>query len=268
MIPASLADAAILVLNATEAEDKCRLTRRFAAAWAEGNLSLEPGAAPPVRPARPARPQLMAPKCMPRRSYGGEAGRIALVHALAHIELNAVDLAWDIVARFPGEAMPPAFYDDWVNVALDEAQHFDLLQGLLAKMGRAYGDLPAHDGLWEAAMKTADDLMARLAVVPMALEARGLDSTPATIFKLERTGDKETPPVLAIILADEIRHVAAGLRWFAFLAERRGLDPAETFARLLGERLGAGLKPPFNHQARAEAGFPKAWYEPLARGIG
>ena len=261
----TLADAARAVLTAAEAEEKCRLTRAFAADWREGRIAEAGTTPPPDRPARPRRPELLAPRHMPRRSYGGIAGRVALLHALAHIELNAIDLAWDHACRFTAEVMPPAFLDDWVQVAVDEVRHFELLRDLLASLGAAYGDLPGHDGLWQAAEKTADDLMARLAVVPMTLEARGCDTTPTTIARLIANGDSATPPVLEIILADEIRHVAAGVRWFRFLAERRGLDPGAVYRRLLAERFPAGLKAPFNHQARAAAGMPADWYEPMAR---
>jgi len=260
----TLADAALTILTTAEVADKCRLTREFAADWREGRIVEVGAAALPDRPARPQRPELLAPRHMPRRSYGGATGRVALLHALAHIELNAIDLAWDHCCRF-AEPMPRAFHDDWVQVAVDEVEHFELLQGLLAGLGAAYGDLPGHDGLWQAAEKTADDLMARLAVVPMTLEARGCDTTPATIARLIANGDTATPPVLEIILADEIRHVAAGVRWFRHLAERRGLDPVATYHRLLGERFPGGLKAPFNHQARAAAGMAPDWYEPMTR---
>jgi uncharacterized ferritin-like protein (DUF455 family) len=261
----SLSAAAVAVLRTADPLEKCRLTRAFAADWREGRISAVGDTLPPPRPARPERPELLAPRHMPKRAYGGDKGRMGLVHALAHIELNAVDLAWDIVCRFPHEAMPRGFLDDWVQVAVDEAEHFEMLERLLNGLGATYGDLPAHDGLWQAAEKTADDLMARLAVVPMTLEARGLDTTPATILRLTANGDSLTPPVLEIILRDEIRHVAAGVRWFAHLAERRGIEPAAEYHRLLGERFPAGLKAPFNHAARAEAGFPAAWWEPMAR---
>jgi uncharacterized ferritin-like protein (DUF455 family) len=261
----TLSEAAALVLSTADPAEKCRLTRLFAADWRAGRIA-EAGAAPlPDRPARPERPQLLPPNRMKKRSYGGAAGRAALLHALAHIELNAIDLAWDAAARFSAEAMPRAFHDDWVQVAVDEADHFESLAALLAGLGMAYGDLPAHDGLWQAAEKTADDLMARLAVVPMTLEVRGCDTTPATIEKLKRNGDDRTPPALEVIYRDEIRHVAAGVRWFRFLAERRGLDPQSAYHRLLSERFPGGLKPPFNHQARAEAGMERDWYEPMAR---
>jgi len=261
----SLTDLAVSILSTADALEKCRLTRTVAADWFAGRIAERGTALPPDRPARPERPQLLAPKEMPKRAYGGERGRIGLVHALAHIELNAIDLAWDIVCRFPHEDMPKAFVDDWVQVAVDEAEHFEMLQKLLEQLGASYGDLPAHDGLWQAAEKTADDLMARLVVVPMTLEARGLDTTPGTMEKLTRNGDAMTPPVLDVIYHDEIRHVAAGVRWFRHLAAKRGLDGRSEYVRLMGERFPAGLKAPFNHPARAEADFPQDWYEVLAR---
>lgn len=260
----TLAEAALNVLTTADPAEKCRLTRAHAEAWF-GKIIEAGRAVPPDRPSRPERPALMAPRDMPKRAYGGDKGRAALIHALAHIELNAIDLAWDIICRFPHEDMPKQFFDDWVQVALDEAEHFEMLEMLLQKLGMSYGDLPAHDGLWQAAEKTADDLMARLVVVPMTLEARGLDTTPPTMARLKSNGDDLTPPVLDIIYRDEIRHVAAGVRWFAHLAERRGMDGASAYHRLLTERFPGGLKAPFNHDARAEAGFPRDWYEPMAR---
>jgi uncharacterized ferritin-like protein (DUF455 family) len=261
----TLADAAITVLQTADPAEKCRLTRAFAADWRERRISEVGTALPPPRPARPERPEVLAPKHMPKRSYGGLSGRVALLHALAHIELNAIDLAWDVVCRFPDEHMPKDFHDDWVQVALDEVEHFEMLERLLATLGAAYGDLPAHDGLWQAAEKTADDLLARMVLVPMTLEARGCDTTPATMIKLERNGDHITPPVLDIIYHDEIRHVAAGIRWFRHLTAKRGLDPVTTYHTLLERLYPGGLKPPFNHEARAEALMPREWYEAAAR---
>jgi uncharacterized ferritin-like protein (DUF455 family) len=261
----TLSQAAVAVLTCPDAQEKCRLTRAFAADWFEGRIAERGDLLPPPRPSRPERPQLLAPKEMPKRAYGGDKGRIGLLHALAHIELNAIDLAWDVLCRFPHEDMPKGFLDDWVQVALDEAVHFEMLEELLRGLNAAYGDLPAHDGLWQAAEKTADDLMARLAVVPMTLEARGVDTTPATMEKLSRNGDTVTPPALDVIYHDEIRHVAAGVRWFVHLAQKRGLDGKQEYHRLIGERFPGGLKAPFNHAARAEAAFGRDWYEPLAK---
>ena len=180
--PRTLAAGAVAVLAAAEPAAKVALSREVAEAWRGGDLMIG-NADPPPRPARPPRPLLRSPRDMPkRRNFGSPAGRIALLHALAHIELNAIDLAWDLIARFgvrgSATGWPRAFFDDWVAVAAEEAEHFSLLSDRLAALGSVYGDLPAHDGLWEAAAATAHDLLARLAVVPLVLEARGLDVTP------------------------------------------------------------------------------------------
>ncbi len=262
----SLAEAALDVLRAPEPSEKLRLTRGAADAWAAGRMREVGSAAPPPRPARPARPELKAPRDMPRRRIGrGSAGRFALFHALAHIELNAVDLAWDLIARFTDEGWPRAFYDDWVAIAHDEARHFDLLSQRLAALGGAYGDLPAHDGLWQAAEASAHDPLARLAVVPLVLEARGLDVTPGLIEKLAAAGDAEGAALLGVIFAEEIGHVAAGKRWFDFLCAKRGLAPAPTWRALVQRHVAGALKPPFNAEARRAAGLPASFYETPAR---
>ena len=260
----SLAEAALAVLGSADPEAKVRLSRDYAEAWREGRLAKAGRVALPARPARPRHPILRRPGDMPRRRAGGRAGRIALLHALAHIELNAVDLAWDLVARFADDALPRAFYDDWVVVADEEARHFALLAERLRDLGAAYGDLPAHDGLWQAAEDTAQDLLARLAIVPLVLEARGLDVTPAMIAKLEKAGDAESAAALRVIYRDEIGHVAAGQRWFAFVCAQRGLEPAATWGDLVRRHFKGVLKPPFNTEGRDAAGFPEAYYRPLA----
>ncbi len=260
-----LATEAIGVLTTPAAADKAERSRGIAAAWRRGELSFGKAGLPPQRPARPARPELRRPGDMPRRKAGGNAEkRIALLHALAHIELNAIDLAWDMIARFGGKAMPSTFFDDWVRVGDEEALHFTLLANRLQELGAAYGDLPAHDGLWLAAEETAHDLLARLAIVPLVLEARGLDVTPATIADFERAGDAATAEVLGIIYRDEIGHVAIGKRWFDSVAQERGLDPAPAWQELVRRHFRGRLKPPFNREARDEAGFAAAFYEPLA----
>ena len=260
----SLAAAAVAVLDSAEPGDKTALSFAAAAAWRQGALEVG-DAVPPRQPARPARPRILAPRQMPRRRAAGTLqSRIALLHAVAHIELNAIDLAWDIIARFTAEDLPRAFYDDWVGVAAEEAAHFTLLNERLKALGAAYGDLPAHGGLWEAAENTADDLAARLAVVPLVLEARGLDVTPAMIERLRRGGDEDSAAVLEVIYGEEIGHVAVGSRWFHHLCQARGRDPETTFRRLVEERYGGALKPPFNDAARKQAGLPPGFYEPLA----
>jgi uncharacterized ferritin-like protein (DUF455 family) len=253
----------VAILATADPAAKAAASRALAAAWSQGGMALGQ-ALPPRRPARPERPLLRPPKEMAkRRAFGSPAGRIALIHALAHIELNAIDLAWDLVARFAGEGLQRAFFADWVEVAAEEACHFELLAGRLAELGAGYGDLPAHDGLWEAAAATAGDLMARLAVVPLVLEARGLDVTPQMAARLERVGDAESAEILRRIYRDEIGHVATGLHWFDRLCLARGLNPETIFRERIRRFFKGELKPPFNHQARAAAGFPRNYYEPL-----
>jgi uncharacterized ferritin-like protein (DUF455 family) len=242
-------------------EEKCALTRCFAAAWRAGAIAEVGLAAMPERPARPAAPVLLPPREMPRRRAHGPKGRLALLHAVAHIELNAIDLAWDLIGRFTQDALPRGFHDDWVAVAADEARHFELLSGRLAALGAAYGDLPAHGGLWLSARRTAHDLLARLAVVPLVLEARGLDVTPGMASSLRAAGDAESAAVLDLIYAEEIGHVAAGRRWFEALCTARGLAPDAAFRDLVARHHGAPPKPPFNHEARARAGLSPAFYK-------
>jgi uncharacterized ferritin-like protein (DUF455 family) len=199
-----------------------------------------------------------------RRNFGTPAGRIALLHALAHIELNAIDLAWDVIARFASAERQREFYDDWVGVAAEEAEHFALLADRLAALGSAYGELPAHDGLWEAAAETSDDLLARLAVVPLVLEARGLDVTPEMILRLERAGDRDSAAILQRVYQDEIGHVAVGARWFERLCREHGLDPQAAFHDRVRRYFKGVLKAPFNRDARDLAGLAAGYYEPLA----
>lgn len=260
----TLSAAAVAVLSTADAVEKCELTRHMAAAWKNGTIGVIGTTAPPDRPARPERPQLMAPRNMPKRSTG-PSGRPALIHALCHIELNAVDLAWDIIARFTDQDLPTAFYDDWVQVAVDEALHFDLLRALLLDLGHDYGDFPAHDGLWQAAEQTAHSLSARLAVVPCTHEARGLDTTPPTLDRLRTKGESKMVDALDIIYRDEITHVAAGVHWLSVIAERQGQSPRDLFASELHQHYKGGLKPPFNEAARSQAGMSPDWYQPLAR---
>ena len=259
--PPTLSMAATEVLRNDDASAKAEAARATASAWRTGEIDTIGCSRPPDRPARPARPELKRPGDMPRRRSGkSDTTRIALLHAIAHIELNAIDLAWDIVARFSGADLPRAFFDDWVKVADEEAKHFTLLSDRLAALGAGYGDLPAHDGLWEAAEATAHDLLARLAVVPLVLEARGLDVTPAMIARMERFGDHETAAILRTIYKDEIGHVAIGMRWFAHECDRRGVEHQATWRALVAEHFKGALKPPFNDDARAQAGMSPAFY--------
>jgi uncharacterized ferritin-like protein (DUF455 family) len=260
----TLADRAVACLQATLPSDKVALTLGTARWWRAAGDRRVGFAVPPRRPGRPEHPALVAPGAVRRRKIAAApAGRIALLHALAHIELNAVDLAWDIVARFaPG--VPRAFCDDWVGVALEEALHFSLLSARLAQLNARYGDLPAHDGLWSAAEATADDLAARLAVVPLVLEARGLDVTLPMVERLEAAGDTESAAVLARIHRDEIGHVAVGKRWFDWICRKRGHEPRAHWQQLVAARFRGALKPPFNQPSRAQAGLTADWYAPLA----
>ncbi|MEZ5669497.1 MAG: ferritin-like domain-containing protein [Alphaproteobacteria bacterium] len=256
----TLSDRAVGCLRAQQPAEKVALTRAAAAWWRVRPDRPLGRAEPPDRPGRPARPPLVAPGGVPRRRVtSGVPGRVALLHALAHIELNAIDLAWDMVARF-GPGQPRAFCDDWVTVAAEEALHFALIADRLGALGAAYGDLPAHDGLWEAAQATADDLAGRLAVVPLVLEARGLDVTPAMIARLQAVGDETSAAVLQRIYDDEIGHVAVGKRWFDTLCRQDGHEPQARWQALVRARFRGQLKPPFNEAARSRAGLPAAWY--------
>ena len=260
----TIAEAARAVLLAGEPRAKVRLARAAARAWRAGRLEHRFDVAMPDRPARPVRPELLPASRMPKRGKGGsERGRIALLHALAHIEFGAIDLAFDLAGRF-GASFPREFVDDWIGVGADEAMHFVLLDRRLRALGSGYGALPAHDGLWEAAEATAADPLARLAVVPMVLEARGLDVTPATVARLEAAGDLRSAAILERIYRDEIRHVAAGTKWFESACESRGLAAVPEWKRLVGTYFRGELKPPFNDSARDRAGLSRDYYGGLA----
>jgi uncharacterized ferritin-like protein (DUF455 family) len=262
--PKTLSAAAVLVLGTPRPLGKVSLGRGFAAMWRDGTIQEIGPACSPDRPARPEAPLLLLPRDMPKRKISaGPAGRIALLHALAHIELNAIDLAWDMIARFASERLPRSFFDDWVRVADEESKHFALLTDRLTDLDAVYGDLPAHDGLWAAAEATAHDLLARLAVVPLVLEARGLDVTPAMIQRLRSVGDDPSADILEIIYRDEIGHVAVGKRWFDHVAEDGQLEPIASWQALVRRYFKGGVKPPFNIPAREAAGFSAAFYGPL-----
>jgi uncharacterized ferritin-like protein (DUF455 family) len=214
---------------------------------------LEPTAALPGRPERPA---LLPALQVPQRPIGSAGGRAALVHAIAHIEFNAINLALDAVWRFPG--LPPAYYRDWLQVAAEEAYHFTLLREHLQGLGHDYGDFPAHDGLWTMTERTAHDPVARMALVPRTLEARGLDATPPLQRKFAKAGDARAVEILDIILRDEIGHVAIGNRWYRWLCERDGLDPVALYPDLATRYDAPKPRPPLNLGARAAAGFSAA----------
>lgn len=251
-----LFEAAKRCIDCAEPEAKLASTRATFAAMRNGRLPLRDDGVPPEpigAPGRPAKPNLVMPRAVPQRGLGSEEGRAALVHAVAHIEFNAINLAWDAVYRFRG--MPDDYYHDWASVAHDESRHFTILAARLVQLGHAYGDFDAHNGLWEMAMKTAHSCLARMALVPRVLEARGLDVTPGMIARLRSVGDDATADILQIILCEEVPHVAAGTRWFRFCCEREGRDPEATFAELLREYVPTGLRGPFNLDARRAAGF-------------
>lgn len=264
----TLAERAVDVLTTADPLEKTAKSRAHAAAWFAARASGAPmpigAATPPDFPARPQKPDLLDPRDVPRRRPGSPTGRIALLHAVAHIELNAVDLHWDIVARFTDTKMPMGFYDDWVKSADEEAKHFGLISECLAALGSHYGALAAHAGMWRAAEDTAGDLMGRLTVVPMVLEARGLDVTPGMIEIFRSAGLSDAVAALETIYAEEVGHVAYGSKWFHFLCGRHELDPKETFHALVRRYFHGTLKPPFNEEKRAEAGLPPDFYWPLA----
>ena len=246
------------VLAETQVDAKLDAAERLRIRWLECALAAAPfeDSRPLTEAGRPERPTLTKPADLPRRKLNGPEGHAALIHALAHIAFTAVNLALDAAYRFQG--LPPAFYDDWLRIAAEEVLHFRMLRGHLRSLGHDYGDFPAHGGLWETAMRTAHDPLARMAVIPRYFEARGLDVTPGIQAKLRGYGDAAGAAVLDIVLADEIGHVAAGDRWFRHLCRQRGLA-AETAYR--EQIAAAGLPPPrgpFNDDARLAAGFSRA----------
>lgn len=237
-------------------------------ALSQGAFTIDVGAAlvdPGGLPGRPVRPRLIEHTRMPRRSPFTPEGRAALLHAVAHIEFNAINLALDAIWRFAG--MPEAFYRDWLRVAGEEAQHFSLLREHLQSLATDYGDFDAHDGLWRMTEKTAGDVTARMALVPRTLEARGLDATPPMQAKLRRAGDDRAVAILDIILRDEIGHVAIGNHWYRWCCAREGLDPMAHFTELARRHGAPRLKPPFNLDARRSAGFSEAELDLLGRSV-
>jgi len=217
----------------------------------------------PDHPARPKNLTMVAPGKAPKRKWGSEAGRLTLLHAIAHIELNAIDLAFDMIARFAlsiDKTWQAEFCKDWLRVGQEEARHFTLVTHLLNDRGIAYGDLPVHSGMWDAAISTSDCVLARLAIAPLVLEARGLDVTPPMIKKLQQAGDEQAVAVLQVIYTEEIGHVAIGAKWFKRLCRQQELDPKDQFQYLVETRHTSTLKPPFNVAARTEAGLPEGFY--------
>ena len=260
----SIAAACRSVLVAASPRDKVKKARAVARAWRRGEYLCAFDVIMPDRPTRPVAPVLLPPSRMPKRGKAGsERSRIAMLHALAHIEFGAIDLAFDMIGRF-GQGFPRRFVDDWLSVGADEAMHFSLLDRRLRTLGACYGDLPAHDGLWEAASETAHDPLARLAVVPMVLEARGLDVTPATVAAFEAAGDHRSAWILMRIFRDEIRHVRIGTNWFEYACESRELAVVAEWQRLVRTHFRGSLKPPFNGSARDEAGLSREFYAGVA----
>lgn len=239
---------------------KVMATRNLVRRWRAGELAFAFDHPMPDVPARPEKPELLPPNAMPKRGRGGsERARIALWHSLAHIEFVAIDLALDMAGRF-GAEMGRGFVSDFLTVAADEAMHFALIERHLGTMGAHYGALPAHGGLWDAARKTAHDVAARLAVVPMVLEARGLDVTPATLDRVAASGDSRGAQILIRILDDEMAHVRYGSTHFVALAQARGESPENLWKSLVARHFSGAIKPPFNDSARLQAGLPRSFY--------
>lgn len=247
---------ALAALQARDIPEKVTLAGAVWSEFVTFSISTDDLPEPAGLPGRPALPPLVAPSSVPMRSPFTAEGRAALIHAICHIEFNATNLALDAIWRFPG--LPDDYYRDWAQVAGEEAQHFALLHELLQTLGHRYGDFPAHDGLWEMCEKTKDDIVARMALVPRTLEARGLDATPLIQARLRKVG---TPDALAacgildVILRDEIGHVAIGNRWYRWLCAQHGLDPATHHVQVAAQHRAPRLKPPFNESARRAAGF-------------
>ena len=267
----SIAEACALVLRTAEPRAKLMAARAASRDWRLGRLEHDFQAAMPDAPGRPHSPELLPPNKMPRRGKAGsQRGRIALIHALAHIEFAAIDLAFDLAGRF-GAQFPRGFIDDWMKVGADEAMHFALLDRRLRQLGSRYGALPAHDGLWEAAQETAHDAMARLAVVPMVLEARGLDVTPPMVERLRAAGDEPSARILQRIYRDEIAHVGYGTKWFDWGFRHRietacqdAESPANLWVSLINRHFRGPIKPPFNDSARRQAGLTLEFYGAVA----
>lgn len=257
----NLFDAVQAALRCDDSDEKCTATTTLDADWKNGLLDFASTAPvqPIGEPGRPPRPPLVLPREVGNRSVFTAEGRAALVHAIAHIEFNAVNLALDAAYRFRG--LPRDYYGDWLQVAAEEAYHFTMLRDHLRSLDYDYGSFPAHNGLWEMAQKTAHDPLVRMGLVPRVLEARGLDVSPALVAKFKSCGDVRAVEILEIIYRDEIGHVRIGNRWYRFLCEQRGVDPVQTFRMLLGEYGSMRLRRPFHDVARRDAGFTQAEME-------
>jgi len=256
MSQSSVQQLALEVLMTAEPRLKVVAAKDLLLRFEAGGLAVDPDCTPEriEVPGRPEQPVLVHPKDVPRRGLGSVAGQVAFYHALAHIEFNAINLGLDAVYRFAAN-MPTEFTRDWLQVAADEARHFELLVAHLATLGASYGDNTAHNNLWEMALRTDHDTMVRMALVPRVLEARGLDVAPGMIDKLKHLGDQRGAEILELILEEEVEHVAIGNRWFLAQCEERGLDPQPTFRELLREHTRGFLSGPFNEKYRKQAGF-------------
>ncbi|XP_073762367.1 uncharacterized protein isoform X3 [Danio rerio] len=239
--------------------------------WNSGKITETGKASPPAQPSRKDNLTVVEPGKIKRGKGGTLASRIALLHSLANIEQWAIDLSWDVIARFStfrlstGEPLPHQFFDDFVKVAGDEAKHYQLLEQRITELGSFFGALPVHNGLWQSATDTSHDVLSRLAIVHMVHEARGLDVHPQTLSRFAAQGDQSSVKVLEVIYADEITHVAAGLRWFTYICSKEGKDSLKTFHELVKLHFKGFLKPPFNTEGRKSAGMTEEWYVPLVK---
>lgn len=251
----SLFMVAIDTLMLAEPQAKIDYTNQHKRNWDNGYLTLQKTARVNriIEPGRPDKPELVLPRNLPRRRLGTIEGRAALIHAVCHIEFNAINLAWDAIYRF--QDMPQEYYNNWLQVAYEEAKHFSLLHDYLIELGYKYGSFPAHNGLWELAVDTDYDVLVRMALVPRIMEARGLDVTPAMIKKFADLGDNRAVSILSIILDEELGHVAFGNKWYRYLCEQRSLDPLVTFENLIAKHIKGQIKPPFNTERRLASGF-------------
>ncbi|KAG0499365.1 hypothetical protein HPP92_004056 [Vanilla planifolia] len=257
----SLAECAALVLSTPDPLQKSYLSHLSFSCWRNGRLTVG-AACPPDHPARPGRPKLVSPKEIPQHKRSGIPLNAYMLHNLAHVELNAIDLAWDTVARFSSlhDVLGDQFFSDFARVADDESRHFGWCSQRLTELGFSYGAMPAHNFLWKECNKSSGDITARLAVIPLVQEARGLDAGPRLVQKLIGFGDHRTSNIVAKIVDEEVAHVAVGVFWFTLICQKMGRPPSDTFKGLLKE-YNVELKGPFNYAAREEAGIPRDWYE-------
>ncbi len=254
----NLFESTYYCLLADEVDEKLRRVKQLQTDWQAGELLQDPNIQLPdvLEAGHPAKPELVSPRQVPKRRLGNPEGQAAMIHAIGHIEFNAINLACDAVFRY--RDMPAEFYSDWIKVAAEEVYHFSLIRERLRQLGYDYGDFPAHTGLWDLARQTAADLLRRMALVPRMMEARGLDVTPGIMDKFRQIQDLQTVEILEIILRDEIGHVQAGSRWFNYVCRQRGLEPEPTYFKLLTDYTGGKMSCPLHIQARLEAGFSES----------